>query len=131
MEDWQAEGRFPSFPEVMDYLKRIVEDDMNVTFKVGSEVQDRPWLLESTRFQSLMLKVITSAFNLKPGFSEPLHRGEDGASEAGKREVLQHGKAVQVDIRLTLGRKRLVVNQLIVHPFQSSGFRLSTCTPTT
>ena len=58
MEDWQAEGRFPSFPEVMDYLKRIVEDDMNVTFKVGSEVQDRPWLLESTRFQSLMLKVI-------------------------------------------------------------------------
>ena len=41
----------------------------------------------------------------------------------GAGDAFVGGKAVQVDIRLTLGRKHLVINQLKVHPFQRSGFR--------
>ena len=41
---------------------------------------------------------------------------EGGGCKAG-------GKAVQVDIRLTLGLKHLAFNHLKVHRFQSSGFR--------
>ena len=48
-------------------------------------------------------------------------RGPRRAESACGGEVPQ-GKAVQVDIRLTPGRKHLVVNQLKVYPFQSSDF---------